>query len=123
MRVEVEVQNVFLQKWFVVYIAEKKSVLIPHFSTCRRIFPGGMVFDSDQQRAVRRRTIPPPSSISFASSTTYEDILEIGKNIFSPEFIDCPLDFFCLAHSSGILDQIKYIYLYYRNTALYVIEF
>ena len=65
------------------------------------------MFDSDQQKAVRRRTIPPPSSISFAISTTYEDILEIGKNYFFPEFIDCPLDFFCLADSSGILYQIK----------------
>jgi hypothetical protein len=65
-----------------------------------------MVFDADQQKAVRKRTIPPPSAMSFNSSLTYDEVLKIGKESYFPE-LDCSLESFCLGDASGVLYQIK----------------
>lgn len=65
----------------------------------------GMAFDPEQQKAVRRRTIPPPSAMRFSGSITYEEILKIGKDHFFPE-LDCSLESFCLADASGVTYQI-----------------
>ena len=67
---------------------------------------GGMVFDADQQKAVRKRTIPPPSAMSFSGSLTYEEVLKIGKESYFPE-LDCSLKSFCLGDASGVLYQIE----------------
>ena len=62
------------------------------------------MFDADQQKAVRKRTIPPSSTMSFNSSLTYDEVLKIGKEIYFPE-LDCSLESFCLGDASGVLRQ------------------
>ena len=65
-----------------------------------------MAFDFDQERAVRRRTIPAPAAMSFNTSISFEKILKIGKEKFFPDF-NCPLESFCLGDSCGVIYEIK----------------
>lgn len=67
-----------------------------------------MAFDFDQEKAVRRRTIPSPVAMSFNASISFEEILKIGKEKFFPD-LDCPLESFCLGDSSGITLPISTI--------------
>ena len=66
-----------------------------------------MAFDADKQKAVRRRTIPAPMAMQFNGSCGYDEILKIGKETFSPDFDDSPLESFSLSDAGGILYCIQ----------------
>ena len=64
------------------------------------------MFDANQQKAVRKQTIPPPSAMSFNGSLTYEEVLKTAKDSYFSE-LDCSLESFCLDDGSGVLYQIE----------------
>ena len=66
-----------------------------------------MAYDHKQQKPVRRRTIPPPCSISFRGSCTYREVLEVAKKHFFPD-LDCSLNTFRLADASGVPYKIDH---------------
>ncbi len=69
---------------------------------------GGMVYDQNLSRGVRKKYLPDPNptKVELAKGTKYTDILKMAKSLFFVEF-DPTLDTLSLADSSGVPIQIS----------------
>ena len=68
--------------------------------------PGGMIYDEELQKGVKKRFIPPSVNVSFPSTATYDDIIDVGRETFFPDE-SSSLDTFCLCDSSGIMFKVQ----------------
>ena len=60
---------------------------------------GGMVYDSAKKRGVKRKSISSPEDVELPFTTTYNDVLEKGRSLFS-EDDDIPLGHLVIADSN-----------------------
>ena len=69
--------------------------------TLLQIHLGGMAYDKNLQKGVKRRSIPPPMVVSFPCNVIYKSVIQKGIEKFFPDDVDSP-HLFCLADSSGV---------------------
>ena len=74
--------------------------------TLLQIHLGGMAYDKNLQKGVKRRSIPPPMVVSFLCNATYNFVIHKGIKKFFPDDIDSP-HLFCLSDSSGVPYEIE----------------
>ena len=67
---------------------------------------GGMVFDEELGRGIRKKNLPTPRIIEFARSCNYEEVIREAKDTFFPENSDS-LANYVLADSGGAPFVIK----------------
>ena len=65
-----------------------------------------MIYDEELQKGVKKGFIPPSVNVSFPSTATYDDIIDVGRETFFPDE-SSSLDTFCLCDSSGIMFKVK----------------
>ena len=46
---------------------------------------GGMIYDEDLQRGIKKKHLPPPRVVELGKSMNLEEILCEGKNMFFPK--------------------------------------
>ena len=74
--------------------------------TLLQIHLGGMIFDEELQKGVKKRFIPAPVTMSLPCSATYDTVIEKGREHFFPDETGSE-DIFFLADSSGIPYKIE----------------
>lgn len=65
---------------------------------------GGMVFDKDLKKGVKKQYIPPSQVMSFPRSAPYDLIIQKGQEVFFP---DNSSEADCLADSGGMAYDIE----------------
>ena len=66
---------------------------------------GGMAYDENLQKGVKKRSIPAPMVTSFPCNATYDSVISKGIEKFFPDDVGSP-HLFCLADSSAVPYEI-----------------
>lgn len=71
-----------------------------------QIHLGGMVYDYDLERGVKKKNILSPRVIDFSKSSGYSDVIAKGVSVFFPSETDDICNY-CLAGPNGIPLEIE----------------
>ena len=78
-----------------------KLILLQLQCICALLHLGGMIFEQQRQRDVKKKILPPPKVVDFQRNSRYADIISKGREIFFKEETD-DISNYCLCGPSGI---------------------
>ena len=65
-----------------------------------------MVYSVEEENGIKRKSIPPPRMVDFVKGSTYEEVIQRGRDLFFTSYTN-ELSNYCLAGPAGVPFHIE----------------